>query len=72
MFAIIVNDDNDYSMSYTGNYAGFSCKIKGLYTTKEDALKNANYKDYEIIEIPINEKIDILLGGNIAYHKDDY
>ena len=72
MFAIIVNDDKDYSMSWTGNYAGFSCRIKGLYSTEELALQNAHFENYDIIEIPIDKEIDILLGGDISYHTDDY
>lgn len=73
MYLVIVNDDNDYSMSWTGNYAGFSCKAKGLYSVKQDAEEIAkHYEDSKVIEIPLNKKIDILLGGCIKYHSDDY
>lgn len=72
LYAVIVNDNQDYSMSWTGNYAGFSCTIKGLYTTLEQAFEHTNYPDYEIKEIPLNQEIDILLGGCMEYHEDDY
>lgn len=55
IYLVIVSDVNDYSISWTGNYPGFSCKCYGAFSTENKASEVAErLENSEIYGIPID------------------
>ena len=82
IYLVIVNNTDDYSVSWTGNYRGFSSKCYGAFTNEDEALDLAElFEEAEVRAIPLN-KIDTdgeeiypiitFIQGMYKNHSDDY
>ena len=71
IYLIIRVDDQDYSMSWTGNYAGYSVRFYGAYTDKEQADSIAENVNAEVYEYTMNQEYNELLGGCTYGEYDD-
>ena len=65
VYVIVVENCDDYSASWTGNYPGYSLTIKGIYSTEEKANKavcgplRRYYSNLKIIKTRVDTLSDI-------------